>query len=287
MQYKRINLNSKLIIDKYIKKTQILTSDYALPVILTWEDLKDPEYSEYNETLFIRGFLNGRRIYFPPLTSNSFAEAVDILIDYTSSQGEELEIILAIKEQINQLNENRFEFVTNRDYSEYIYNSEDLINLTGKKYHSKRNHINTFNRKYKYEFRSYEKADYDEVIDLLHRWSQDKDENPSIEINMVKYFLKYMDELEIFADVIVIDNKIIGTAIGESSNPVMGIVMYEKCDYNYDGSCAAINQMFSEKHFSNIQYINRQEDIGIPGLRKAKLSYKPERLVHRYSIKLK
>lgn len=287
MNYKKITIDSKSIIDSYIKSTRLLTSDYALPVILTWFDLVEPEYCEQSGVVYIRAVLNGRRIYFPPLTSGSFSDAVDILINYTSSNNEELEIILAIKEQIEQLDATKFNFTTNRDYSEYVYLSDDLINLTGKKFHSKRNHINKFLRQYNYEFRQL-RSDEDKsgVLNLLKLWAEEKGEDASGEINMVKYFLDHMDELDIIADVLIVDNKIIGTAIGECSNPDMAIVMYEKCDYNYEGSCAAINQMFASKNFKNVKYINRQEDMGIAGLRKAKLSYQPERIVHRYTIKL-
>lgn len=287
MKFDKITIETKDLINSYIRKTRYLTSDYALPVILTWYDLREPEISEYNNALYIRAFLYGKRIYFPPLTNGSFKEAVDILVDYTKASGEELEIILAIKEQVDQLDQDRFELTTNRDYAEYVYLSEDLINLTGKRYHAKRNHINKFKSVYSYDFRSFEREDLGGVLELLASWTEDKGNIETDEIRMVNYFLNNIDALDLFADVILVDDKIIGTSIGECSNPDMGIVMYEKCDFKYDGVCAAFNQMVSEKHFKNIKYINRQEDIGIEGLRKSKMSYHPIMLIYRWTIRRK
>lgn len=287
MKFDKITIESKELIDSYIRDLRILTSDYAVPVILTWDNLKEPEVCEEDNALYIRGYLDGRRIYFPPLTKINFKDAVDRLGNYIDSIGEEFEIILAIKEQIDQLEQDKYDFVTNRDYAEYVYLSSDLINLVGKKYHAKRNHIHKFNSLYKYEFRSFQPKDYDGIINLLNDWALSRNENPDYEIKMIKYFFENMIELGVFADVIIINGKVVGTSIGECSNPDMGIVMYEKCDFQYEGICSSINQMFSEKHFTGVKYINRQEDIGIIGLRKAKESYYPDKLVYRWTIKRK
>lgn len=287
MNYKKITLDSKEILDYYININHLLTSDYSLSVILTWKDLQEPEIAEYKNILYIRGMLSGERVYFPPLTVNRFKEAVNTLEDYTKSINENLMIILALQEQIKKLDKNKYNFVTNRDYAEYVYLSKDLIKLTGKKFHSKRNHINKFNKSYNYNFRSYKESDYDKVIEQLYKWANERGEDPNIELDLVKYWLKHIKELELFADVIEIDDKIAATTIGECSNRKMGIVLYEKCDFSYDGICSAVNQMFAEKHFVDIKYINRQEDMGIDGLRRAKMSYNPYRLIYRWTIERK
>lgn len=286
MVYEKITCESKKILDSYIDKCKYLTSDYALPVMLTWEDLIEPEMAEKDNALFIRAVLHGNRVYFPPLTEKNFDKAIDTIIEETEQNNQPFKVILALKEQIDCLAPERFRFTTNRDYAEYLYLSQDLIELNGRKYHAKRNHIHKFNSLYSYEFRSFSKDDKNGIIEQLHQWAEFKEE-PLVELNMVTFLLEHIDDMDIFADVITIDGKIAGTAIGECSNKDMGIVMYEKCDYRYEGIYAAINQMFAEKHFKNTKYINRQEDMGIAGLRKSKMSYKPTKLGYRYTIKLK
>lgn len=285
MDYKKITIKSKQLVNDYISRLRILTSDYSLPVLLTWMDLKDAELKEYKDTLYMRAQLDGRRIYFAPMTLTRFSDAVEDIYKECESDGVPFEIILALEDQINQLDSEKYQFTTNRDYAEYLYLSDELINLTGKKFHAKRNHINRFNSLYAYKMRSYDPADRQGIMEQLRNWGDGKDGDIEYEINMINYLLDHMEELNVFADVIEADGKIIGAAIGEISHPEMGIVMYEKCDFSYEGICAAINQMFAEKHFKGVKYINRQEDIGIPGLRKAKLSYNPIKLIYRYTIK--
>jgi hypothetical protein len=285
MEYEKITIDSKKIVNDYISRLRILTSDYSLPVLLTWLELKEPEYSEYKDTLYMRAKLDGRRIYFAPMTLTRFPEAVEDILEESERDGVPFEIILALEDQVAQLDAEKYYFSTNRDYAEYLYLSEDLINLTGKKYHAKRNHINRFNSLYSCKMRSYAPSDRPGIMEQLRNWGDGKDGDSEYELNMINYFFDHMNELDIFADVIESDGKIIGAAIGEISHPDMGIVMYEKCDFSYEGICAAINQMFAEKHFKHVKYINRQEDIGIPGLRKAKLSYNPVKLIYRYTIK--
>jgi len=284
--FHKITAEYKDLLNSYINEKRLITSDYALPVILTWDELYEPEIAEYENSLFIRGYFEGKRVYYSPLSRKSYPEAINDLESIADKSREEYEIILALKEQIDLLDRDKYDFFTSRNFAEYVYLSEDLISLKGKKYHAKRNHINKFESLYDYEFRSYEPSDTTGILKQLYNWAEDKEEEDiKGEINIVKYLLDNIESHDIFADVIVIDGVIAGASIGECSNPDMGVVMYEKCDLNYEGIYSAINQMFAEKHFKGVKYINRQEDLGIPGLRQAKQSYNPDKLVYKYTVR--
>lgn len=173
---------------------------------------------------------------------------------------------------------------SNRDNSEYVYLAENLINLSGKHYHSKRNFVTRFKKQYAYSFETYTDEMFDDAVRLINTWAAEKSIDDEEEIGAFTMMLKHLSELSGFADVLKIDGKIVGIAVGDISANGVGEVFFEKGDTEFDGIYAAINQMFAEKHFSGIKYVNRQEDMGISGLRTAKLSYKPEFLVDKFTI---
>lgn len=186
--------------------------------------------------------------------------------------------IVALIEPLN------YKIETDVNYSEYLYSPKDLIELNGKKYHSKRNHIKNFDKKYSYTFRAYEKGDEKAVMDLFYSWEETKKfyENSEIALEEADEYYALKTELDMvlheenaFADVLIVDGRLIGFTLGEITASNLGIVHVEKCDINFDGVYSKINNLFAKKHFQNVRIINRQEDIGIEGLRKSKMSYHP------------
>ena len=199
--------------------------------------------------------------------------------------------------------ERGYEIIPSRDYSEYLYIPSDLIELKGKKFHSKRNFINGFN--YQYEFRTYQESDREELFELLYKWSYlhiEKGVEWSEEDNWhshvvlqkiksdpeIRAIAAVIDDLEgynCFADVLKIDGKIVGFALGEILPTNIGALYFEKGDIDYKGIYPVLDNLFCKKHFGGVKYINKQEDMGLEGLRKSKLSYNPIKLAERFIAK--
>lgn len=194
-----------------------------------------------------------------------------------------------------------YEVTLDRDASEYLYLPEDLIELKGQKFHSKRNFINRFEKEY--QFRPYTPSDYDGLMKLLCMWSYRHIDN-GVRFCEQEGWIKYKDleKVEVdeeilvldrvvkdlkgfncFADVLMIDGSIAGFAAGEILPTGIGALYFEKADIDYRGIYPLLDNLFCKAHFGGVKYINKQEDMGIEGLRRSKLSYNPAAMAERYT----
>lgn len=250
----------------------------------------------------------GRRIFMSPLVKRKedFLKAVQTL----ETHG--VKIISQVNEwQAELLKEQGFEIKYWEDRSEYLYNTEDMIELKGKKYHAKRNYINGF--KYDYIYREYNgsKEDREGIYDLFRLNMENRLEN-EIEIKMEHLpghpekidYIKNTSETEITAidriltnyeffnvkaDVLLIDGKIVGFVAGEILPNGIGGMYFEKGDISYRGIYPFIDNLFCKTHFQkdDIRFVNKQEDMGIPGLRQSKESYYPVKMAKLFSVRRK
>jgi len=185
-----------------------------------------------------------------------------------------------------------FEYIEERDYFDYLYRGDDLKNLEGKKYQKKRNHIRSFVKEYegRYRYTSLGQEQLFEIIQLLDRWSQNKidqsqyDEGIINERLAIEQLLKHQHLLPIQIGGIYIDEVLQAFSIGERFHNSTAIIHVEKADPNIKGLYPMINQLLIQREFSDICYINREDDLGIEGLRKAKLSYYPYALIEKYTV---
>ncbi|MCX8022490.1 MAG: phosphatidylglycerol lysyltransferase domain-containing protein [Syntrophorhabdaceae bacterium] len=177
-----------------------------------------------------------------------------------------------------------------REHFDYIYLREDLVNLAGNRYRSKRNHINQLIRSYRLEYSELKREHLNDCIQLQERWCFLKrcedDLNLLSEWGAVSEILEHYEELEVKGGVIEIENKVMAFTIGEMLNEDTAVVHIEKADPQIPGLYQAINLMFCEKAWEGVRFINREQDLGLPGLREAKLSYHPHHFVEKYKISL-
>ncbi len=176
------------------------------------------------------------------------------------------------------------EISLSRELADYFYNTSDLINLSGKKFHQKRNHVNSFISKYPY---TYVRIDADSKDLLREAYEALYDENSGQDLAdehiAILEMIENFEVLGLAAGVILCDGKPVAYSIGEHMSDDTALIHFEKADKNYSGAFAAINKMFASCEFADTLFINREEDMGIEGLRKAKLSYHPVRLGEYYT----
>ena len=295
MVFRKICQEDFKIINEQLKSTQYNGCEYQKIYLNAWPffNIKSMEISIEDNIIFLRFHPsekyveNGSKMwyYFAPLTTiDRVAEGIKKIEAKCNAENEKMQIINVPKEYVNLLNADNYSIKNDRDYAEYLYSVQDLTYLVGKKFHAKRNHILKFDKLYNYEFREYRQEDYDDVMKLFFNWYKSKQDEffgeAEIEEEDEAYALRteltlVLTEPNAFADVLIIDDKIVGFTLGEISASNVGIVHVEKCDISYEGIYAKINNLFVKKHFQNVRIINRQEDIGIEGLRKSKLSYNP------------
>lgn len=186
-----------------------------------------------------------------------------------------------IKAQIEKDCPGIYRFEPDRINYEYVYLTEDLATLRGKKLHAKRNHINKLLSQHAYEYRAYTDSDYDACIALQNEWIQSKDDADCDELVVIARALANLERLDLKCGVLFIDGKLEAFSIGEGFGD-MAIIHIEKANANIDGAFPLINREFVRNEWSDMKYINREEDMGLEGLRKAKLSYNPVFLLEKY-----
>ena len=175
-----------------------------------------------------------------------------------------------------------------RDHFDYIYRAADLIKLAGNKYHSKRNHINNLKRSQPFAYEPLTEEHLAACLNLADRWCEfkrcDEDLNLIGEWEAVCLALRHYQELSLQGGVILIHGKVEAFSIGELLNKQTAVIHIEKANPEIGGLYSVINQQFCEHAWHEVQFINREQDLGEEGLRKAKLSYNPEHLEEKFRI---
>jgi hypothetical protein len=179
-----------------------------------------------------------------------------------------------------------------REHFDYLYPTSDLISLKGSKYHAKRNHISRFLQDHGAGFRFVPIApdNLELCADFQERWCEwrrcDEDMNLRDEWTAIRQGLTDYQALNVEGAAILIGDRVEAFTFGELLNAQTAVVHIEKANPEIPGLYAMINQQFCQKYWSGVPFVNREQDLGEEGLRKAKLSYHPVRLVEKYRVEL-
>ncbi|MBI5583708.1 MAG: DUF2156 domain-containing protein [Deltaproteobacteria bacterium] len=180
------------------------------------------------------------------------------------------------------------EVLFDRDNSDYLYRTQNLIQLSGNRYHSPKNHVNRFKKNPSWEYQPLTPERIEECLNLQEAWCRLRqcDESPSLqhEEQAILEAFKHIDVLSYRGCVIRLGGKVEAFSLGELLNPDTVVIHLEKANPEIQGLYALINQQFLEKEWSGVPYVNREQDLGEPGLRKAKESYHPETLVEKFIL---
>ncbi len=283
--FKKFDLHLKKLVYDFISGSNYVGSDYSYYAFMSWFD--DGEYLIKGDVIYLRCHMDEEEYYWPPLINAKSVitqeEAARALLDGT-------QFAFCTEDFINAMY-GGYCVYTHRDWAEYIYDASDFINLPGKRYHAKRNHIAKFKKLYNYEISPLKESDINEIKAFELEWLESKKYDAAAlrsaerEGEMVEWWLKSALDGDLICDVLRVDGRLVGIGIGEILPSGTGIALYEKANTNYDGVYAFLANEFASRNFSKCRYINRQEDMGIEGLRKSKLSYNPAFLLQKYVLK--
>jgi len=198
-------------------------------------------------------------------------------------------IVRRVSEELaNRASPGDFRVEYDRDNSDYVYLAEDLVHLAGRKYHRKKNHLNRFVKNNVFEYRPLDVELVECFLEMQESWCQIKacEESPGLlmEDYAIRQALIHFEDLDFQGGAIVMDDQVEAFALGEPLDDQCAVIHIEKANPDIPGLYAAVNQMFCRQAFSGMRYINREQDMGIEGLRKAKESYYPHHLVNKYTL---
>jgi hypothetical protein len=181
----------------------------------------------------------------------------------------------------------KIDFQEVRSHWDYVYLADDLINLSGNRYHKKKNLYNQFVRKQTFEFVQLQPAFINQAIEMQNNWCEWRDCESSdmlaAENRAIQKTLASWQQLQgILGGAITVANRMVAYTVAEKVSDDTVIIHFEKGNPEYKGIYQAINQMFLADLDRSIQWVNREQDLGDQGLRKAKLSYHPHHHLKKY-----
>lgn len=289
INWKRPELSDKEKISSYFKKYPSRSCEDTFSNIFLWARHYEVTFAEIENTMVFRSDEDGVMFSYPLGEKEDVKRAMEGLFAYSKELGIELAIYNVTPEQFEQLEclyPGRFEVEYDSGWADYVYETESLTTLAGKKLHGKRNHINKF--KATYTDWSYETLTDDNVEDCFQmalKWRNlngcEDHEEKNAEMCVTLNSLRLMKELDLVGGVLRVNGEIVAFTIGEELCADTFVVHIEKAFADIQGAYPMINQQFVEHECQKYQYINREEDMGSEGLRKAKLSYRPVFLVEK------
>jgi len=292
--FKPITLQDKDVITSFTMPSDYRNCDFSFANMCSWCFLYNSEFAVVNDFLLIRFWIENktRNAYMMPVGNGDLRQVIDYLEEDSLKIGHPL-LLLGItpdaKEDLEKVYPGDFHYIPERDYFDYVYLREDLASLVGKKYQAKRNHINKFQKQYEYEYMPITPELVPFCLELEKKWykankTEEDEEELSDERRSLTYALHHFNELGLIGGGICIGDKIIAFSFGAPVNHNTFAVHIEKADINYNGAYAAINKAFASNLPEQYTYVNREEDLGIPGLRQAKLSYQPFELLEKSAV---
>ena len=207
--------------------------------------------------------------------------------------GKKLSLFEADEEALSllQLDPEVFSVEEAVDSADYVYSAESLRTLAGKDYHKKKNHVNAFLKEYegRVEYRRISCENKQEIWEFLDRWEMNKGDDVGHHLNAevvgLHDVLNNCALLDAKMGAIYIDGRLEAFTIGTYNVPKkMAVIHTEKANPDIRGLYAYINQKFLQEEFAEAELVNREDDVGLPGLRKAKQSYHPVMMARKFNI---
>lgn len=292
MEFKKIEIVDIPVFEDFLRSQPYKTCDFTVLATYMWANHFNYQFAIKEDTLFAREIGEKGVRYFLPISKKlSLIESLTLLKEFVGGECNLLSVPELVIGEIKDAFDASFEL--NRDWSDYLYSASALTTLSGKKYNKKRNLIHQFEKLYQYELVPISKENIGELIEFVQ--SEDNGEELSdlaryeneATLNVLKNYDTYDAHIALYGYILYVNKKVVGFEICEYRNDVL-FIHIEKADRNYKGAHQMIfwltlNAIHKLVDFS---YVNREEDVGDEGLRKAKLSYYPIEILNKYEIKL-
>ena len=297
-----IELEDKKLFDEYFQKYPPEISEFTFTNLFMWRNYYNFLFMEFNDhlILFSNDYLKNRKkpinqdskdyiYFFPPIGPNPDKIIIDLFENLRDIEvhrvPEDICEQLTEHEKFTKLNLNCLEDRNNWDY---IYNKEEILNLVGNKYRQNRRWLNKFLDNYDYNFQLITEDLIEKCKELQLEWcimrACTEDESLEAEQEAIYEALNNFNKLGYNGGLICVENKCAAYTFGETLNDGTLVIHIEKAHADYEGAYQAINNFFLKNCCADAIYVNREQDLGIEGLRRAKESYKPIRMVKKNII---
>jgi uncharacterized protein len=289
-EFKPLETGHKDLFRRYLNDDPPQVSELTFTNLFIWQHCYHPVWLELDECLLIILSPDKSTPFgLQPFGKGYKEKALDALCSELRNITDDVRLCRVSEDFINRhIDPDQYFYQLDRNNSDYVYTSSDLIELSGRRYHSKKNHLNAFIKNYKFEYLALDKELVGHFMDMQEEWCRIRDclQTPDLllEDYAVKTALTYFDELDYKGAAIRIGSKIEAFSLGEQLNSDTAVIHIEKANPDIPGLYNAINHFFVRNAWSGMEYVNREQDLGLEGLRKAKESYYPHHMVNKYTV---
>ncbi len=286
LQFRPIELSDREDILRIVGKNESRICEYTDGLILSWDKQDGRSVCIENDTLYLYGMKDGRAEFNYPIGPDP--DALQKVKDFCLANNLSLSFSYMSEEQ-KEVVEDFFSVkaVADRDWADYIYLSEDLRKLSGKKYHGQKNHVNSFLKKYPdHVFLPYEIGLIPDIKIFAERFYAEKQSDNKLFLEDKALFYRMLEEAPVTdqkGGALIVGGEVVAVSFGEVVGDTL-YVHYEKALRSYSGSYATVNYLFVNRYGTECAYVNREEDCGDEGLRKAKLALHPIFLAEKYFV---
>jgi uncharacterized protein len=293
-EFKPIELEDREVITNILQSYRPETSELSFTNLFIWREHYKVEWSVYKDWLIAACGAGGRNCFsLPPIGPGPRLEVSRMILEWLKDKGVPGSAIeRADQRLVEEIRDSGlFEIAATREHFDYVYPSENLINLSGNRFHGKKNHLNKFRKTYEWSYEPLSPGKIPDCLAVSELWCQARrcfeDLDLMDEAAAVKSILENYQALKVKGGLVLINGQVEAFALGEMLNSETAVVHIEKANPEIPQLFVVINQQFVEHEWGGAKFINREQDLGDEGLRQAKLSYHPERLVEKFKITLK
>lgn len=289
-EFKALKLGHKDLFRRYLADDPPQVSELTFTNLFMWQHRYHPIWLERDGCLLIIMQPEKSAPFgLQPVGKGDKKKALNALFNELRNIADDVRICRVSEDFVNHyLCPDHYVCQHDRDNSDYVYSSDDLIKLSGRKYHRKRNHLNAFIKNHRFEYLELDRRLVEHFMDMQEEWCRIRDclQSPDLlsEDYAVRAALTCFDELDYKGAAIWIGSKIEAFTLGEQLNPETAVIHIEKANPNIPGLYSAMNNLFVKNAWSGLDYINREQDLGFEGLRMAKKSYYPHHMVNKYTV---
>lgn len=297
LELNEISIYDKPLFDRYFALSNPQISEMTFTNLFMWRNSYKFRYAEVEGLLCIISVPErGTPFAFMPVgqvTPEALAKAVEQLKGYFEKHGWGLRFKRVHEDDLQYfraLEKLDVQEEYDRDSCDYVYLTSDLLQLKGKKFDGKRNHINKFKKLYTYEYVNIDKSNLEDCRRIMEKWCKERECSDHNDFYCEKIanmeLLDHYDRLGCKGALIRVNGSLEAFTVGEMLNQDTAVIHIEKADGKVNGLYTFINQQFCLNAWQGTTYINREQDLGVEGLRKAKLSYNPIKLINKHTVRI-
>ena len=287
--FTKLRLEQKEQLDRYLLYADKQSCEYSFANLILWGRKK---VAQQHDLLLLQSQFDRKNVYLFPVGEGDLKSAIDALIHDAQARGIRCCLAALTEEEcrlVEQLYPGQFHFYCDRDSYDYVYAVDDLAELKGRKFQKKRNHLNRFQQTHpEAKILPLDENTRVAAFQLAEQWysdhcAVDPDHDHHLEHQALHRAFAFYPQLGMEGVVLMEQGKLLAFAMGSRLNHDTFDIHFEKA-LDVDGAYAAINQGFAaylRDKYPDVKWLNREDDMGLAGLRKAKLSYCPDHMVEK------